>query len=117
MGTSYYLCRVLLSKDLTTWTSACKINCRRSTTRGRQRAKFQLHHLGDVVRELNLFFTQAKALGDDVNKGAASPPWVGGLQAQSRFLPRLRPWVAQIKFPLHHLGVVACELSLASYTG
>ena len=58
--------------------------------------------------------TQAKTLGD-ANKGAAPPPRGGGMQAQSPSLPRLRPWVTQIKVLLHHLREMACELNPASY--
>ena len=60
--------------------------------------------------------TQAKALVD-ANKVAASPPQEGGLRVQSHSAPRLKPCVTRIKFPLHHLEEVACELNLASYPG
>ena len=61
-------------------------------------------------------FTQVEAFRDE-NKFAASPPQGGGLRAQSRYLPRLRAWVSQTKFPLHHLREMACELNLAIYLG
>ena len=60
--------------------------------------------------------TQAEALGD-ANKVTASPPQGGGLRAQSRLYPRLRPWVMRIKVLLHHLGEVVCELNLAYHPG
>ena len=63
-----------------------------------------------------LLLTQAKILGD-ASKVAASPPQGGGLQAQSRSVPRLRPWVTGTKLSLYHLGEVAYELNLASHPG
>ena len=60
-------------------------------------------------------FTQVEASGDE-NKGAASPPRGGGLQAQFISLPGLRPQLKRIKLLLHHLRPeVACELNFALY--
>ena len=58
--------------------------------------------------------TQVEAVGD-ANKVAASPPQGGVLQAQFHFVPRLRPWVTQIRLSLHHLGEVAYELNFSLY--
>ena len=62
------------------------------------------------------FSTQAVA-SSDANKVATSPPWGGGLGAQSRLLPKLRPRVTRVKSPLHHIEEVACELNLGAPFG
>ena len=62
------------------------------------RIKLPLHYLRpEVACDLNLALSRAETLGN-MNKIAASPTREGGLRAQSRFSPRLRPRVMQITF-------------------
>ena len=76
--------------------------------------KLSLHHLGVVACKLISLFTKAEAMGV-ADKVVASPPRGGGFQAKGRSLPRLRPWVTQTKFLLHHLGDVASS-SISLFT-
>ena len=104
-GMVYHLCKALLPKVLTTWTSEFKneLSCY-FTTPGRW-----------LTSSISLF-TRTEALGD-VNKVATSPPREADLRAQFSFLPGMRPQVTRKKLSYHHLAEVACELNVALYPG